>query len=140
MRRNTIILITLSAVVLLGLCAYSIYAANITEYSTKFKYPDGFVPKMRVPKGTVLIEEFGLSCMKFRSNKSEMEIREFYDNYFKGLIKVHARPAPEHKAYYDPVQRIVIVGIDYSNFGNYTQFIIGYDSYIGGEDSYWIIE
>ena len=85
-------------------------------YELPFEYPDDYKAIIEVlPDSEYLTAETNPGGnLKFHltTTKSEKEVKDFYDNYFKGLQKVKAKsPTDTSVGYFDKNKRIIIFNL-----------------------------
>ena len=85
-------------------------------YELPFEYPDDYKAIIEVlPNSEYLTaEKTPGGNLKFHltTTKSEKEVNDFYDNYFKGLQKVKAKsPTDTSVGYFDKNKRIIIFNL-----------------------------
>ena len=85
-------------------------------YELPFEYPDDYKAIIEVlPDSEYLTaEKTPGGNLKFHltTTKSEKEVKDFYDNYFKGLQKVKAKsPTDTSVGYFDKNKRIIIFNL-----------------------------
>ena len=85
-------------------------------YELPFEYPDDYKAIIEVlPNSEYLTaEKTPGGNLKFHltTTKSEKEVKDFYDNYFKGLQKVKAKsPTDTSVGYFDKNKRIIIFNL-----------------------------
>ena len=85
-------------------------------YELPFEYPDDYKAIIEVlPNSEYLTaEKTPGGNLKFHltTTKSEKEVKDFYDNYFKGLQKVKAKsPTDTSVGYFDKNKRLIIFNL-----------------------------
>lgn len=108
------------------------YAENMTDkgYKLPYEYDDGYTAYLKLSDEskykTMRTTVSGATVVHLTTTKSEAEIREFYDDYFKDLPKVKAKlETDESVGYYDEENREVVFNLNVWTVDGMTNYSIG---------------
>ena len=140
MKKRTFIIAFIVAIIFgISISAYINHAiqSNQKEYQLSFKFDDGFIAKFKLPEDTQFEKRIGAERIMFKTNLSESELNNYYNNYFSTLKKVkNSNQNLNLTGYYDPQQRLVYSDFEIITENNQTKFTVSFDIY---NDEYWIL-